>query len=115
MSRSRHRSAFYPVRALIDRGLGFVVLAAVSLLIGACATSPIGGDGLGGSGVVAEGDGLGGTGLIGPIASVTDGIEVNGLRVSIDDETAVSINGSPGSQNKLRVGHVVTVLSLIHI
>jgi hypothetical protein len=98
------------------------LIAALAVLLSACASSPAvhqaamdprNGDGLGGTGItdqrVAEnrnGDGIGGTGIIGTISGFGS-ILVNGMKLEFDRSTAVGSDGRPAALDELRIGQVI--------
>lgn len=75
---------------------------------GIVAQSDMGGDGIGGTGVVADlgGDGIGGTGIVGTISGFGS-IIVNGLKLDYDTDTIVESDGRPAALTDLKVGQVI--------
>lgn len=67
------------------------------------------GSGIGGTGQVAD-NGLGGTGIVGTITGFGS-IWVNGVRITYEEEQAVTVNQRPASLAELQIGQVVAVSS----
>ncbi|MEQ8734252.1 MAG: DUF5666 domain-containing protein [Rhodospirillaceae bacterium] len=108
----------------------FAAAAFALVLVSACATPPSesqtaatngdgisgtgiianmhGGDGIGGTGVLAQhgGDGIGGTGIIGTISGFGS-IIVNGLKLDYNAKTTVESDGRPAGLTDLKIGQVI--------
>ncbi len=104
--------------------------ALVCVLLTACASGPsnqqsaaLSGDGISGTGVIAQsstgdgisgtgmvaqvgGDGIGGTGILGTISGFGS-IIVNGLKLEYDTDTTVESDGRPAALTDLKVGQVI--------
>jgi hypothetical protein len=118
-------------RGGMDRLRSQIAAVFACALLAACASAPnnqnaaaVTGDGISGTGMVAEnasddgisgtgmvarvdgGDGIGGTGVVGTISGFGS-IIVNGLKLEYDTSTSVASDGRPAVLTDLRVGQVI--------